>query len=113
MSAAKPAIDKRKMYRACQAVKDNAGSAGVDRQSIEAFEQDLKDYLYKIRNRMSSGSYFPPPVKAAVIGKKNGGVRILGVPAVADHVAQMVVERVIEPALEVRFPPDSYEYRPK
>ena len=114
MSAANPfAIDKRQVYEAYQAVKANAGSAGVDRQLIEAFEQDLNGNLCKIWNRMSSGSYFPPPVKAAVIGKKNGGVRILGVPAVADHVAQMVVERVIEPALEVRFPPNSYGYRPK
>ena len=113
MSAAKPAIDKRKMYRACQAVKDNAGSAGVDRQSIEAFEQDLNGNLCKIWNRMSSGSYFPPPVKAVAIPKENGGVRILGVSTVADRVAQMVVERVIEPALEVRFPPNSYGYRPK
>ena len=92
MSATKPfAIDKWQVYEAYQAVKANAGSAGVDRQSIEAFEQDLKGNLYKIWNRMSSGSYFPPPVKAVAIPKKNGGVRILGVPTVADRVAQMVV----------------------
>jgi RNA-directed DNA polymerase len=84
----------------------------VDRQSIEAFEQDLKGNLYKIWNRMSSGSYFPPPVKAVAIPKKNGGVRILGVPTVADRVAQMVVKRVIEPKIEARFLPDSYGYRP-
>ena len=113
MSAAKPfAIDKWQVYEAYQAVKANAGSAGVDRQSIEAFEQDLKGNLYKIWNRMSSGSYFPPPVKAVAIPKKNGGVRILGVPTVADRVAQMVVKRVIEPELEAWFLPDSYGYRP-
>ena len=113
MSATKPfAIDKWQVYEAYQAVKANAGSAGVDRQSIEAFELDLKGNLYKIWNRMSSGSYFPPPVKAVAIPKKNGGVRILGVPTVADRVAQMVVKRVIEPELEARFLPDSYGYRP-
>jgi RNA-directed DNA polymerase len=113
MSATKPfAIDKWQVYEAYQAVKANAGSAGVDRQSIEAFEQDLKGNLYKIWNRMSSGSYFPPPVKAVAIPKKNGGVRILGVPTVADRVAQMVVKQVIEPELEARFLPDSYGYRP-
>ena len=73
MSAAKPfAIDKWQVYEAYQAVKANAGSAGVDRQTIEDFEQDLKGNLYKIWNRMSSGSYFPPPVKAVAIPKKNG-----------------------------------------
>ena len=113
MSAAKPfVIDKWQVYEAYQVVKANKGSAGVDRQSIEAFEQDLKGNLYKIWNRMSSGSYFPPPVKAVAIPKKNGGVRILGVPTVADRVAQMVVKRVIEPELEARFLPDSYGYRP-
>src|SRR4051812_30685782 len=101
MSAAKPyAIDKWLMYEAYQAVKANAGAAGVDKQSIEDFESDLKGNLYKIWNRMSSGSYLPPPVKAVVIPKKNGGERILGVPTVADRVAQTVVKKVIEPALE-------------
>ena len=78
--------------RPIKAVKANAGLAGVDKQSIEDFEKDLKDNLYKIWNRMSSGSYFPPPVKAVAIPKKNGGERILGVPTVADRVAQMVVK---------------------
>jgi RNA-directed DNA polymerase len=113
MSAAKPyAIDKWQVYEAYQAVKANAGSAGVDEQSIEMFEQDPKGNLYRIWNRMSSGSYFPPPVKAVPIPKKNGGVRILGVPTVADRVAQMVVKRAIEPEIEARFLPDSYGYRP-
>ena len=90
MNAAKPfAIDKWRVYEAYQAVKANAGAAGVDKQTIADFEKDLKDNLYKIWNRMSSGSYFPPPVKAVAIPKRNGGERILGVPTVADRVAQM------------------------
>lgn len=113
MSATKPfAIDKWRVYEAYQVVKANAGAAGVDGQSIEAFERDLKGNLYKIWNRMSSGSYFPPPVKAVAIPKKSGGERVLGVPTVADRVAQMVVKREIEPRIEARFLPDSYGYRP-
>ena len=87
------------MYEAYQAVKSNGGAAGVDGQRIEQFEADLKSNLYKIWNRMSSGSYFPPPVRAVSIPKKTGGQRILGVPTVADRVAQVVVKRVIEPTL--------------
>lgn len=113
MNATKPyAIDKWLVYEAYQAVKANAGAAGVDKQSIADFEADLKGNLYKIWNRMSSGSYFPPPVKAVAIPKKNGGERILGVPTVADRVAQTVVKKVIEPGLESCFLPDSYGYRP-
>ena len=113
MSAAKPfAIDKWQVYEAYQAVKANAGSAGVDRQTIEDFEKDLKDNLYRIWNRMSSGSYFPPPVKAVPIPKKTGGERILGVPTVADRVAQTVVKRLIETEIEAVFLADSYGYRP-
>jgi RNA-directed DNA polymerase len=100
------------VYEAYHAVKANAGAAGVDRQSIGDFEADLKGNLYKIWNRMSSGSYFPPPVKAVAIPKKNGGERILGIPTVADRVAQMVVKQVIEPMIEPSFLPDSYGYRP-
>ena len=88
---------QRLVYEAFKAVKANAGAAGVDKQTIEDFETDLKDNLYRIWNRMSSGSYFPPPVKAVAIPKKNGGERILGVPTVADRVAQMVVKRDLEP----------------
>jgi len=106
------AIDKWQVYEAYQVVKSNAGSAGVDKQTIEDFEKDLKGNLYKIWNRMSSGSYFAPAVKAVAIPKKNGGIRILGVPTVADRVAQMVVKQVIEPELEAQFLPDSYGYRP-
>lgn len=113
MSATKPlTIDKWSVYEAYKAVKANAGSAGVDQQSLDAFEVDLKGNLYKIWNRMSSGCYFPEPVKAVTIPKKNGGERILGVPTVADRVAQTVVKQVIEPAIEATFLPDSYGYRP-
>jgi len=79
----------------------------VDGQTIEQFEADLKSNLYKIWNRMSSGSYFPPPVRAVSIPKKSGGQRILGVPTVADRVAQMVVKQVIEPILDPVFLADS------
>jgi len=100
------------VYEAYQAVKSNGGAAGVDGQTIEQFEADLKSNLYKIWNRMSSGSYFPPPVRAVSIPKKTGGQRILGVPTVADRVAQVVVKRVIEPTLDPVFLADSYGYRP-
>lgn len=113
MSAAKPfIIPKRLVYEAFLAVKANAGAAGVDKETIEDFATNLKDNLYRIWNRMSSGSYFPPPVKAVAIPKKNGGERILGIPTVADRVAQMVVKRILEPDLEPIFLPDSYGYRP-
>ena len=113
MSTTKPfTIDKWLVHKAYKAVKANAGSAGVDKQSIEEFETDLKGNLFKIWNRMSSGSYLPPPVKAVAIPKKSGGERILGVPTVSDRVAQMVVKQVIEPTIESSFLPDSYGYRP-
>jgi RNA-directed DNA polymerase len=105
-------IDKNLVYEAYKAVKSNQGAAGVDGQTIEQFESDLKSNLYKIWNRMSSGSYFPPPVRAVSIPKKSGGQRILGVPTVADRVAQMVVKQVIEPTLDSVFLADSYGYRP-
>ena len=105
-------IDKRLVYEAYKAVKSNRGAAGVDEQTIEQFEADLSGNLYKIWNRMSSGSYFPPPVRAVSIPKKSGGERILGVPTVADRVAQMVVKQVIEPILDPIFLADSYGYRP-
>jgi len=113
VTAAKPfAIPKRLVYEAFKAVKANAGAAGVDKETIEDFEKDLKGNLYRVWNRMSSGSYFPPPVRAVAIPKKKGGERILGVPTVADRVAQMVVKTILEPALECIFLPDSYGYRP-
>ncbi len=106
-------IDKARVYEAYKAVKSNRGAAGVDGQTIEQFDADLKGNLYRIWNRMSSGSYFPPPVKAVSIPKKSGGERILGVPTVGDRTAQMVVKQLIEPDLEPIFLTDSYGYRPE
>jgi group II intron reverse transcriptase/maturase len=105
-------IPKLQVFEAYHRVKDNAGAAGVDKQSLEDFAKDLKDNLYKIWNRMSSASYFPPAVKGVLIPKKSGGERLLGVPTVADRIAQMVVKLEIEPLLEPHFLPDSYGYRP-
>jgi RNA-directed DNA polymerase len=106
-------IDKKQVLEAFKAVKSNGGAAGVDGQTLEQFEADLKNNLYKIWNRMSSGTYFPPPVRAVSIPKKSGGQRILGVPTVGDRVAQMVVKQAIEPILDPVFLPDSYGYRPR
>jgi RNA-directed DNA polymerase len=106
-------VDKRRVYEAYKAVKSNGGAAGVDRQTIEQFEANLGRNLYRIWNRMSSGTYFPPPVLAVSIPKKSGGRRILGVPTVSDRVAQMVVKQLIEPDLDPIFLADSYGYRPK
>lgn len=105
-------IGKWQVQRAFELVKANAGAAGVDEQSIEAFEQDLKGNLYKLWNRLSSGSYFPPPVKAVAIPKKSGGERLLGIPTVSDRIAQMVVKLEFEPQVEPHFLDDSYGYRP-
>lgn len=105
-------IPKQLVMQAYTLVKANAGAAGVDQQSLEDFERNLKDNLYKIWNRMSSGCYFPPPVKAVPIPKKSGGRRILGVPTVADRIAQMVVKLAFEPTVEPLFLADSYGYRP-
>ena len=114
MSAAKPFdIPKKLVAAAFRAVKSNAGGAGIDKETIGQFELKLKDNLYKVWNRMSSGTYFPPPVKAVAIPKKSGGERILGVPTVLDRVAQTVVKMVLEPVLEPIFLPDSYGYRPE
>jgi len=105
-------ISKHEVLEAFQKVKANKGAAGIDEISLKAFEEDLKDNLYKIWNRMSSGSYFPPPVKAVEIPKKNKGKRILGVPTIADRVAQMVGKIEFEPMVEPYFHRDSYGYRP-
>jgi RNA-directed DNA polymerase len=105
-------IEKWRVYEAYKAVKSSKGAAGVDGQTIELFEANLKGNLYKIWNRMSSGTYFPPPVRAVSIPKKSGGERILGVPTVSDRIAQMVVKQLIEPDLDPIFLPDSYGYRP-
>lgn len=88
-------ISRTSVLEAYKCVKANKGSAGIDDQSIRDFERNLKDNLYKIWNRMSSGCYFPPPVKAVTIPKGNGGKRVLGIPTVADRVAQMVVKLYI------------------
>jgi RNA-directed DNA polymerase len=108
------AISKWVVWEAYQRVKANDGAAGVDGTSIQEFERDLKGNLYKLWNRLSSGSYFPAPVRAVEIPKKHGqgGVRVLGVPTVADRIAQTVVRLYLEPKVEPLFHPDSYGYRP-
>lgn len=113
MTGAKPfKIPKREIWEAFKHVKANQGAAGVDGQSIEDFETKLSANLYKIWNRMSSGSYMPPPIRRVDIPKANGGTRPLGIPTVADRIAQEVVRRHLEPLLEPRFHRDSYGYRP-
>lgn len=113
MSKTKPfSISKRVVWEAYKRVRANKGSAGVDDISIEEFDKDLKNNLYKLWNRMSSGSYFPPPVKLVEIDKKEGGVRPLGIPTVADRVAQMAAKIMLEPSVEPCFHPDSFGYRP-
>jgi len=107
-------ISKWVVWEAFQRVKANKGAAGVDDQSIAEFEQERDANLYRVWNRLSSGSYFPPPVKAVEIPKAGGkGVRVLGVPTVADRVAQTVARMYLEPKVEPVFHPDSYGYRPK
>jgi RNA-directed DNA polymerase len=105
-------IDKWMVWEAYQRVKANQGAAGVDGCTIEQYEQDLKNNLFKLWNRLSSGSYFPPPVKAVAIPKSGGGSRILGVPTVDDRIAQTVAAMYLERGVEPLFHPDSYGYRP-
>ena len=105
MDKAKPfCISKRQVWEAYKRVKANRGAAGVDEQSIEEFEEDLENNLYKLWNRLSSGSYFPPPVKRWRSPKRDGGTRPLGIPTVADRVAQTVVKRYLEPRVGEAFP---------
>ena len=106
-------ISKRVVVEAWRQVKANQGVAGVDQESIADFEKDWKGNLYKIWNRMSSGSYIPPPVRTVGIPKKKGGERMLGIPTVADRVAQMVAKLYFEPIVEPHFHEDSYGYRPR
>jgi RNA-directed DNA polymerase len=107
-------ISKWLVWEAWRRVKANRGAAGIDEESIQAFEENLKGNLYKVWNRMSSGSYIPPPVRAVEIPKKGGrGLRMLGVPTVADRVAQTVAYLYLEPEVEPVFHPDSYGYRPR
>ena len=105
-------IPKQLVWKAYQRVKANRGAAGVDGETLTVFEKDLKRNLYKVWNRMASGSYFPPPVRLVEIPKDNGGTRPLGIPTVADRVAQTVVKMVLEPVVEPVFHADSYGYRP-
>ena len=105
------AISKWDIMTAFEKVKANKGAAGVDGVTIEDFEKDLKNNLYKVWNRMSSGTYFPPPFAAVSIPKKSGGERILGIPTVSDQVAQTVVRDKLEVMLEHHFLDDSYGYR--
>jgi len=100
------------VYESYLKVTDNGGSAGIDKQSIEEFNENLKDNLYKLWNRMTSGSYFPPPVRTVFIPKKQGGERPLGIPTVSDRIAQGVVKDYLEPSLEIIFHKSSFGYRP-
>ena len=113
MTSTKPYdIAKRTIREAYRRVKANRSAAGIDGETIAMFEQDLSRNLYKLWNRMSSGSYFPPPVKQVEIPKATGGSRKLGVPTVADRVGQTAVKLLIEPILDPLFHADSYGYRP-
>jgi RNA-directed DNA polymerase len=113
MRSAKPYnIAKRTVWEAYQQVKANRGAAGIDEETIAMFEQNLSKNLYKLWNRMASGSYLPPPVRQVEIPKKTGGFRKLGIPTVSDRIAQTVVKLIIEPILDRLFHPDSYGYRP-
>lgn len=113
MIKAKPfRISKRVVFESYKRVRANRGAAGVDQESIADFGKDLKNNLYKIWNRMSSGSYFPPAVRLVAIAKKDGGQRKLGVPTVSDRIAQMVAKMYFEPEVDPYFHPGSYGYRP-
>ncbi len=113
MNQTKPyVISKWQVWRAFELVKANAGAAGIDKQTLADYQENLQDNLYTLWNRLSSGSYFPPAVKAVAIPKKAGGERILGIPTVSDRIAQMVVKLEFEPGVEPQFLSDSYGYRP-
>lgn len=114
MSGTKPfSINRQWVMEAYDKVRNNRGSGGVDGISMSMFDKDYKNYLYKLWNQMSSGSYMPPPVRLMEIPKKDGGVRPLGIPTIADRIGQTVVKELLEPALEPLFHEDSYGYRPK
>lgn len=113
MKTAKPFdVSKELVWQAYKFVKANKGAAGVDEQTLIEFDRDLSNNLYRIWNRMASGSYFPPPVLAVGIPKKSGGERVLGIPTVSDRIAQMVVKLRLEPKVEPHFHENSYGYRP-
>jgi group II intron reverse transcriptase/maturase len=105
-------VTRKMVWDAYKKVRENKGSAGVDEQSLEGFAQHADANVYKIWNRMSSGSYYPPVVKQILIPKKTGGTRSLGVPTVSDRIAQQVVKSYLEPKVESSFHEDSYGYRP-
>ena len=105
-------ISKQAVWRAYQSVKSNGGSAGVDEVSLQEFDKDLKNNLYKLWARLSSGSYMAPPVLLVEILKKDGGKRLLGIPTVSDRIAQTVVKQAMEPGIDKLFYEDSYGYRP-
>ena len=101
------------IWEAYKQVRSNQGSAGVDTISMEAYDADRSKHLYKLWNRLASGSYYPPPVKEVEITKKDGGIRKLGIPTISDRVAQQVIKRYLEPRFEALFSPHSYGYRPQ
>jgi len=105
-------ITKRMVWNAYKQVRGNGKAAGVDGQNLAEFEQDMENNLYKQWNRLASGSYFPPAVRRVEIPKSGGGKRPLGIPTVADRIAQMVVKQHLEQELDRAFDPDSYGYRP-
>ena len=105
-------ITKQMVWEAYLEIKGKGKAAGVDRQSLEDFEGNLKNNLYRLWNRLASGCYFPPAVRRVEIPKGNGGTRPLGIPTVSDRIAQMVVKRFLESDLDAHFDPDSYGYRP-
>jgi RNA-directed DNA polymerase len=105
-------ITKQEVWKAYLHVKSNGGAAGIDKESLLDFEKDEKNHLYKLWNRLSSGCYFPPAVRGVEIPKKSGGVRMLGIPTVADRIAQQVAKQRLEPVLDPLFHKDSYGYRP-
>lgn len=113
MTAKSFAISKQMVWDAYKRVRTRGGAAGIDEQTIAEFERDLKNNLYKLWNRMSSGAYFPPAVKRVEIPKADGGKRALGIPTVSDRIAQMVVKIAFEPDVDPYFHEDSYGYRPK
>jgi retron-type reverse transcriptase len=105
-------VTKEMVKKAYRKVKSNQGSAGVDKESLESFQADLLNNLYVLWNRMSSGSYFPKPVRSVSIPKLNGKKRVLGIPTISDRIAQQVVKDYLEPRLDAQFTDESYGYRP-
>ena len=106
-------ISHSMIWEAYKKVRANKGSSGIDDVSMEEYDANRRKYLYKLWNRMASGSYFPPPVKEVEIPKKDGKVRKLGIPTISDRVAQMAIKMYIEPRFEEIFSSNSYGYRPK